>query len=68
MGTWALVGASALVTREVPDHALVVGQPARRVGWVCRCAKKLEFSEAAVRCSCGRCYDLRDSALTLRNG
>lgn len=36
IGAWALVGAGAVVTHDVPDHALVVGAPARRIGWVGR--------------------------------
>src|SRR5882672_11735081 len=42
IGRWALVGAGSVVTRDVPDHALVYGQPARLHGWVCKCARRLE--------------------------
>lgn len=43
IGRWALVGAGSVVTRDVPDHALVYGQPARLHGWVCFCARRLEL-------------------------
>ncbi len=59
IGRWAFVGAGSVVTRSVPDFALVVGVPARRVGWVCRCGVRLSVREKAIRCgACGERYVL----------
>jgi acetyltransferase-like isoleucine patch superfamily enzyme len=41
VGRFATVGAGSVVTRSVPDHALVAGNPARRIGWVCACGQRL---------------------------
>jgi len=50
IGRFALVAAGAVVTRSVPDHGLVVGVPARLVGYVCRCGRPMEKMGAAWRC------------------
>ncbi|MCX7618573.1 acyltransferase [Tepidiforma sp.] len=56
IGRWALVAAGSVVTRDVPDYALVAGNPARQVGWACACARPLD---AALACpACGRRYRL----------
>jgi UDP-2-acetamido-3-amino-2,3-dideoxy-glucuronate N-acetyltransferase len=53
VGAFAFVAAGALVTRDVPAHALVAGQPARVRGWVCRCGQDLAFDDASS--ATGRC-------------
>lgn len=42
IGRYAFIGAGAVVTRDVPDHALMVGNPARQIGWACRCGERLD--------------------------
>lgn len=54
IGRYALVGAGSVVTRNVPDFALVVGSPARISGYVCRCGTKLAFSAGQIA-DCTHC-------------
>ena len=54
IGSYAMVGAGAVVTHDVPPHALVVGVPARATGWVCACGEKLAIKGPVFVCECGR--------------
>jgi UDP-2-acetamido-3-amino-2,3-dideoxy-glucuronate N-acetyltransferase len=51
IGRYAFVGAGAVVTKDVPDYALVVGNPAKIVGWICECGHQLTLNENTANCS-----------------
>ena len=53
VGKNSFVGAGSVVTKDVPDHALVYGNPARIKGWMCECGEKLEFTSKTTKC--GKC-------------
>jgi acetyltransferase-like isoleucine patch superfamily enzyme len=59
IGAYAMVAAGAVVTRSVPAHALMVGAPAKWMGWVCRCGARLVEQQARIwRCPrCGETFD-----------
>ena len=61
IGRYAFVGAGAVVTRDVPDHALVYGNSSRIHGWVCECGVKLEFGkDTETKCPrCGKAYQTK---------
>ena len=60
IGEWATVGAGSVVTKDVEDHALVVGGPARRIGWICACGRRKETHEEARHCG-GGCFKSREA-------
>jgi acetyltransferase-like isoleucine patch superfamily enzyme len=55
IGAWALVAAGSVVSRDVPPHALVVGNPARLRGWVCRCGRPLARTGEPIPRECPAC-------------
>jgi len=61
IGEYAFVGAGAVVTKDIPAHALVVGVPARQIGWVCACGVRLDEVGTQATCSdCGKRYSIED--------
>ena len=62
IGRYAFIGAGSVVTKDIPDYALVYGNPARQQGWVCECGVKLNFnSDKAVCQACGKGYQREES-------
>ena len=58
IGRYAFIGAGAVVTSDVPDYAMVVGNPSRVVGWMCQCGVKLDLSRDPAkeeRATCSAC-------------
>ena len=60
IGAHAFVGAGAVVAKDVPPHAFMVGNPAKVIGWVCSCGERLD---ERLECGCGRAYRLRDGVV-----
>ena len=64
IGQYAFIGAGAVVIRDVPDYALVVGNPAKMSGWMCACGVKLTINDSRGVCgNCGERYVLREGRI-----
>lgn len=58
IGSYAFIGAGAVVTKDVPDFALVYGNPSKLAGWICECGEKLDFRKSRAICrTCGKKYN-----------
>lgn len=65
IGKHAMIGAGSVVTKSVPDYALIAGVPAKQIGWICECGAKLSFVAEKTLCSkCSRCYRKQDSSVS----
>lgn len=57
IGRYAFIGAGSVVTKDVPDYALVYGNPGRVKGWICECAEEIVFRSGKAICNtCGKRY------------
>src|SRR3954464_16067533 len=58
LGEYAFIGAGAVVTSDVPAYSLMVGVPARKIGWMCQCGERLADNDPTTCKSCGTRYQL----------
>lgn len=66
IGEWAFISAGAVVTKDVQSFALMVGVPARQIGWVCQCGVTLTLGDNTATCiECQRKYVLSNGTLSI---
>lgn len=66
IGRYALIGAGAVVVRDVPDYAMYLGVPAKQKGWVCRCGNTLKFEGLKGTCNfCKNEYEIQGDKLII---
>ena len=64
LGECCFIGAGAVVRSDVPAYALMVGVPARRVGWMCQCGVRLQLQDGRASCAaCGATYSEQEGVL-----
>jgi len=67
IGRYSMIGAGSVVTKDVPDHALVFGNPAKFRGWVCVCGENLSANGDRTSCACGKKYEISNQNCKLLN-
>ncbi len=66
VGKYAMVGAGAVIKSNVPDHAIVVGVPAKQIGWACQCGTTLKLNDEDAHCKyCNEKYKLKNGMLSM---
>ena len=66
IGQYAFIGAGSVVTKDVPNYALVYGNPGKVMGWVCQCAEEIAFRSGKAVCKvCGKQYQKDRSGVRL---
>ena len=66
IGKYAMIGAGAVVNKDIPDYAIVVGVPAKIIGWMCECGSKLKFNTNKATCpKCSRRYHKKGKKVVL---
>ncbi len=68
LGQYSFVGAGAVVSKDVPAFALMVGVPARRIGWMCQCGERLPDSGNGTCAVCASTYESRDGVVRQLSG
>jgi UDP-2-acetamido-3-amino-2,3-dideoxy-glucuronate N-acetyltransferase len=68
LGEYSFVGAGAVITKDVPAHALMAGVPAKRMGWMCQCGERLPDSGAGSCAACGTVYERAGDTLRRTGG
>jgi UDP-2-acetamido-3-amino-2,3-dideoxy-glucuronate N-acetyltransferase len=68
LGDYAFIGAGAVIAKDVPAFALMVGVPARRIGWMCQCGERLPDSGAGRCAVCGSTYEKNGAVIRQLSG
>ena len=66
LGEYSFIGAGSVITQDVPDYALMVGVPGRRIGWMCQCGERLPDSGEGRCHACGTEYERAGSGIRRR--
>ena len=64
IGEYAFIGAGAVINRDVPAHALMLGVPAKRLGWMCACGIQL-VGTGEIQCKCGKLFKIENHSCSM---